>query len=95
MGIRLERKMRTGWKATERERLGECMEVVFKDTGSGKEIFRYAPNLEDWKFWENTFVLLKEVDDRHKAILDTYQRVDPSWKLKGTCQRVKDCDTNN
>lgn len=76
MPVELKIAIRDGWKQTDNQRFGQCMEMRFVNSVDGKILFRYAPNLRDESIWNELFSKLKQYDELHKAIFTLLKTVD-------------------
>ena len=86
MAVILKTAIRQGWKASEMDRFGSCMEIRFVNSKDDKIMFRYAPNLKDKQVWIDLFSQLEEYDQAHKAMISIAHKIDPSVSLGGDCQ---------
>ena len=80
-----------GWKQEDNKRFGQCLEVRFIDVTTNKIMFRYAPLLEDKKFWDDMFKKLETYDSLHKAIFRFVQEIDGErFNTFSDCTRIKE-----
>ena len=89
MPVYIKKRIKDGWKAKEREREGRCLVWIFCDAKTDKELFVYAPNLSDEKFFVEGFKELKVYDELHKAILNFETSINTSQTTKGQNPRCK------
>lgn len=75
MPVRLELRVKKGWKETENSRFGPAMEVLFIDTKTNKTLFIWAPLLSDEDKIGVMWSQLHTLDKLNKQYAQVYENV--------------------
>lgn len=90
MEVRLETRIKKGWKQEDNQRFGDCLELHFINTETNETMFIYAPKLEDKLFFDELFNKLEQYDNLHKAIYVLCKQIDKDYAFScGDCKRIK------
>ena len=88
MAVKIELAIRDGWRQKDNERFGQCLEVRFINTEDNKVMFRYAPKLDERKFWDDMWSRLEDYDRLHKEIYKLVMSIDGNYMVgDSVCKR--------
>lgn len=82
MPVRLEIKIKKGWKEEENDRFGPALEIRFIDIKTNKILFRYAPLLSDEAKFSIMWSQLHELDRLNKGYAAVCEAVEKANALE-------------